>query len=1072
MKLAIGVILGARLLLAQFATPVTVYPGSGSATGEIRLRERRSNGDNFTSLKASTSLAADLENTLPSAHPTTNGQCMTGTTAGVWSWAYCGAVLAVSDYDWSQSPGGSISIGSNTVTLTPCPLGVAGSAASLYVYLSGGTGTAETAVVTGGTCTGGASSGTVIFTAANTHSGAWTIASAAGGLREAILVGGNGATVVIPKNHTVTISQNVVIDKANISIQGGGWTSVVQARGSANVYSMFYVPSSSGAGLRMADFKIDGNRSGGGTSVLFGAGMTLGTNGTGGANHILVDRLEVTGVALFGIVVSDLNDDIAIRNSYIHDNGGGLGASDGGVGIAVIGTDPNAGSTNVVIANNYIANNYPTLTSATFGGGVFVGYRTSGVSIIGNQLLNNFNNGGQIASAGYGVISGNTVRRNSSKSGTDLTSGIEIVGASITVADNVIEGHGTGSGIVLEGDVLVIGGLGAADVTVTGNYVLTATDCIAIINAGGYVRGVTIANNRVAGCIAGLSVDTAAVQVNVTGNNFLDSTAAVTDNSTAKVVLSNNLPFDSNLIYGGTVASASAIPVRCNQTLKVSGTVTISYFDLAPTTLGPVGSGCTVTLIPSGLWATNTAGNIGQAYSATVNVPVTFVYDGATWREPEAVCTTCFHNGGDSFGAAATIGTNDANSFTIKTDNANRWTVNNSGMLYPATHDTYDIGLTGTRVRSIFARAGEFFVSGGTSSGDYLTTRKLNLMDNAGSSGAWDIQSVAIASPSSSSIYLRDNAGSRWITGTRAILGTAYNYTNVYTHLYPAKRATVDGDAVTDSVFPDLGSSSARWPNAYFGAVSVDGSITFATDNTWSIGSTFSRPTNTFTRALTASGTITFGSGSTFTASGTITFPTGAVNGYVWTSDASGNGSWAAGGSGSLPVADTTAIVQGSGDSSKQLKFEVDGFTTASTRTLTPQDASYTIAGTNIAQTFSGANTFSAGQTFNGTNSFNANQTFSGDIRFGADNTYNIGVTGTRPTHIFTRNFSMSASGYVQNGGTLNVQSGGTLDINSGGTLSANGSAGTSATKTVRASGGGSDCTLVFTNGILTGGTC
>lgn len=31
---------------------------------------------------------------------------------------------------------------------------------------------------------------------------------------------------------------------------------------------------------------------------------------------------------------------------------------------------------------------------------------------------------------------------------------------------------------------------------------------------------------------------------------------------------------------------------------------------------------------------------------------------------------------------------------------------------------------------------------------------------------------------------------------------------------------------------------------------------------------------------------------------------------------------------------------------------------------------------------------------------------------------------------------------------------------------------GLSVTKTVRASGGAADCTLIFTNGLLTGGTC
>lgn len=45
-----------------------------------------------------------------------------------------------------------------------------------------------------------------------------------------------------------------------------------------------------------------------------------------------------------------------------------------------------------------------------------------------------------------------------------------------------------------------------------------------------------------------------------------------------------------------------------------------------------------------------------------------------------------------------------------------------------------------------------------------------------------------------------------------------------------------------------------------------------------------------------------------------------------------------------LPVADTTAIVKGSADATKLLRFEVDGFTTATTRVLTPPNYNGTIA--------------------------------------------------------------------------------------------------------------------------------
>jgi hypothetical protein len=75
-----------------------------------------------------------------------------------------------------------------------------------FVYISG-EGTPEPAMVTGGTCTSGAASGTVVFTPKNTHSATYLLSSASSGIQEAIndacgLPGGSGgnpnAHVVLP----------------------------------------------------------------------------------------------------------------------------------------------------------------------------------------------------------------------------------------------------------------------------------------------------------------------------------------------------------------------------------------------------------------------------------------------------------------------------------------------------------------------------------------------------------------------------------------------------------------------------------------------------------------------------------------------------------------------------------------------------------------------------------------------------------------------------------------------------------------------------------------------------------
>jgi hypothetical protein len=89
--------------------------------------------------------------------------------------------------NWSVSPSGSLIGGTTaTVTLTPCPMGVDTTGNSMYfVYLSG-QGIPEPVMVTGGTCTSGATSGTIVFTPKNTHSATYLLSSASSGIQEAI----------------------------------------------------------------------------------------------------------------------------------------------------------------------------------------------------------------------------------------------------------------------------------------------------------------------------------------------------------------------------------------------------------------------------------------------------------------------------------------------------------------------------------------------------------------------------------------------------------------------------------------------------------------------------------------------------------------------------------------------------------------------------------------------------------------------------------------------------------------------------------------------------------------------
>lgn len=66
-------------------------------------------------------------------------------------------------------------------------------------------------------------------------------------------------------------------------------------------------------------------------------------------------------------------------------------------------------------------------------------------------------------------------------------------------------------------------------------------------------------------------------------------------------------------------------------------------------------------------------------------------------------------------------------------------------------------------------------------------------------------------------------------------------------------------------------------------------------------------------------------------------------------------------GSADLPVVDTTSIVKGSVDDTKQMRFEVDGFSPSTIRVMTPPDANALLAGLNLAQSWTALNTFTGG---------------------------------------------------------------------------------------------------------------
>lgn len=136
--------------------------------------------------------------------------------------------LVSSTYDFTpQSPGGTISGGTNTFTLAPVPPGVNGTNSRYYLYIYG-TGTPEACLVTGGTAVSGGGSGTIQATCANSHSAGWSVKSATAGMSEAAYAAGcPGALIRLPYGNVNVYGPVGIPSACTIWIQGAGRSATV-----------------------------------------------------------------------------------------------------------------------------------------------------------------------------------------------------------------------------------------------------------------------------------------------------------------------------------------------------------------------------------------------------------------------------------------------------------------------------------------------------------------------------------------------------------------------------------------------------------------------------------------------------------------------------------------------------------------------------------------------------------------------------------------------------------------------------------------------------------------------------
>lgn len=168
-------------------------------------------------------------------------------------------------YNFSRTVGtfltGDLSVaGAKTITFTAnCPPGVAGAGTNHYIRISGGVGTAENVLITGGTCTSAAvAGGTLTFTTSNTHTGSWAVSSATAGLQEAHNALPSTGGLVLLADGTNTVFQTTTFTK-QASLKGRSAVSNLTGPASTTILKLLVPAGTKRQSIRDVWFIGDGS---------------------------------------------------------------------------------------------------------------------------------------------------------------------------------------------------------------------------------------------------------------------------------------------------------------------------------------------------------------------------------------------------------------------------------------------------------------------------------------------------------------------------------------------------------------------------------------------------------------------------------------------------------------------------------------------------------------------------------------------------------------------------------------------------------------------------------------------
>lgn len=987
-----------RILLALIALPlaaqlkqngIELIPSTDNAApGYLDFKALRPSAYRVR-ITGPTGLTSNVDLQWPATLPTANGQCIAGLVGGqlYFGSAACGERM-VSDYNWSQTIGARSGSGAITLTFSDrCPFAGTDASGVVRVYESLVPTTYEFGIVTGGTCTRNGTGTLTVLGPTGTYTTA-VATSASAGWQEAKFSVADGLPVKIrAKAGNYEIYSDILTEDRKVDIVCDAGAVLIPKTSGLKV---FHVQSPSA--IRINGCEIDNSTwlETAITGIYFNNpdGDTFG----GRVENTTITSVEngIHGVTWYAIdaignlIINPTHAAIWVENVSTGDAGAGVlernklscsatcdyGVLWNGPGAIEIKNNPINGFTEQIhlepvhgyaSAADSGANTVLTWVSgnrfraAMVGTSVHVGTATCTVSTYTSSTSMTCNgvNLGSIGSSRYyaGTSGQAQVTGNLLDGAANTTHGVRWVGeisfTNAQIEDNFIANYTVNSakGISLEGSGLAIAAVKLNNIQ--GAPALTGTIGIDATAGGQY----HISGNQVSGYQTSFNVGSSVLYGTLGPNRCTNygTTCYANAASTVQVIEPEPVTF-ANL----PSAAADLSTLGCSDCKATSASVR---------TCTSGGSGALVTRIGGAWKCDDGTGSSNWTVTGSDIYRVSKVGIGA----PPVVGTQLSISGGSGANTFYMTDSTAVNAFQINaastytflgnyanlplilgTDSVARWRITPAGMLQPETDDTYDLGLTGTRVRGVYAKFGEFLTAAGTSSSDYMSSRKFNLCNAAGGAGCWDMTATG-SMAASSAITLRDNAGSRWLEGNRAFLGSPLNFTSVFSDWIPAKRATGSGDAVSDSAFPSLGAASAPWAKAYIselhadtlnqslyptptntyqiggvsnrlaslysvlgdfsglitgsagltvsgGNATVEG-IRFGTGSTYSVGVTGARALRVFTDGITTGGASYWESGADFVmrSGSTMTLEFGAPGaGKVLTSDAAGVATWQA----------------------------------------------------------------------------------------------------------------------------------------------------------------------------------